>query len=107
KGDQAIAEIAVRRRGKSRAYAPTVWDLVMAGSHAAATQHNLPDPVAEDPDAAEARSGAAQNAQLSRHAGSAGLPAGGIGDDEALDKAAGQQPCKSCRPPDDCQQGCS
>jgi len=50
RGDQRIAEAAVRGRGKSRAYAPTVWDLVMDGSHAAATQARLPPAVDEEPE---------------------------------------------------------
>src|SRR3954453_23571314 len=48
KGDQALAEIGVRRRGKSRAYAPAVWDLVMAGSHAEAAQDKLETALGKD-----------------------------------------------------------
>jgi len=64
RGDQRIAEAAVRSRGKSRAYAPTVWDLVMDGSHAAASQAHLPHAVDEDREAAAARTRQRANGQI-------------------------------------------
>jgi len=104
RGDQRIAEAAVRSRGKSRAYAPTVWDLVMDGSHAAATQAHLPPAIAEDREATASRRA---NAQFSRHAGSADLNLHGPASADTTTIPAGQEPCGSCRSTGDCSEACS
>jgi len=106
RGDQRIAEAAVRRRGKSRAYAPTVWDLVMDGSHAAATQAHLPPAVDEDRQAAASRLGNA-NPQLNRYEKLAGLRQEGSSPPDEVDISAGQEPCRSCRSAGACSEACN
>ncbi|MET3807360.1 hypothetical protein ABIB25_004383 [Nakamurella sp. UYEF19] len=97
----------MRGRGKSRAYAPTVWDLVMDGSHAAATQAHLPPAVDEDRDATAARRGQRVNLQVGRPAGSAGLASRGAASVDVTTINAGQEPCRSCRSHGGCSQACS
>lgn len=107
RGDQRIAEAAVRGRGKSRAYAPTVWDLVMDGSHAAATQAHLPPAVDEDREATVSRLGPEANVQLGRPAPSAGLKSVGSAPGEAAEIPAAQEPCRSCRSTGACSETCN
>jgi len=107
RGDQRIAEAAVRSRGKSRAYAPTVWDLIMDGSHAAATQAHLPPAVAEDRQATASRRGQLANVQVSKPAGSADLDPNGPAAVDAVTIPAGQEQCRSCRSNGECSEACS
>lgn len=106
RGDQRIAEAAVRRRGRSRAYTPTVWDLVMDGSHAAATQSHLPPAVDEDLEASVDRLGQV-SPQLDRPAKSAGVRHRRTTACDAVDDSAVQKPCKSCRSTGGCSETCS
>ncbi len=106
RGDQRIAEAAVRGRGKSRAYAPTVWDLVMDGSHAAATQAHLPPVVAEDREAIMSRRGQRANVQVNRPAGSAGPKSQGSTSVDSADVPAGEETCKSCMSASACFETC-
>ena len=110
RGDQRIAEAALRGRGKSRAYAPTVWDLVMDGSHAAATQAQLPPAVDEDREATASRRGQRANVQVSGPAGSAGsadLTPYGSGSADTTTIPAAQEPCRSCRSLSECSEACN
>lgn len=107
RGDQRIAEAAVRRRGKSRAYAPTVWDLVMDGSHAAATQAHLPPAVDEDREAAAVRAVQHTNRQLRRPAKSADLTPEDSASLDRVDNPAGEEPCRYCRSSGGCSKACS
>lgn len=107
RGDQRVAEAAVRSRGKSRAYAPTVWDLVMDGSHAAAAQAHLPPSDDEDRESTAARSEQRSNVQLSRHAGYAGLESGGSASVDGTEIPAAQEPCRSCRSISACSETCN